>query len=63
MDIRDIARNMLQRYSSPRVAEEMAHGHACDYTPDSEAAKHWRAVQAEIRRQAHIAASKSEPRE
>jgi hypothetical protein len=48
--VAEIADGMLQRYSSPQVALEMAQLHAHDSArPD-----HWRAVATEIMRQARI---------
>jgi len=46
----EIAAGMLKRYSSPKVALEMAQLHA----HDSSRPAHWRAVAAEIMRQAQI---------
>ena len=55
----EIAEGMLRRYSSPKIALEMAHIHSQDYvpgsrTPDSSRYAHWQAVAHEIMRQAHV---------
>lgn len=42
------ARRMLARYSSARVASEMAGYHACDYGPNTDMRIFWRKVSARI---------------
>jgi hypothetical protein len=47
-DSQEAARRMLARYTSPHVAEEMAHWHACDYAPGDWRRGYWERVKAEI---------------
>ena len=47
-EIDRIARSMLNRYSTPKVALEMAWLHSQDHMPHSEHAKHWQAVAGRI---------------
>lgn len=42
--VTETATRMVARYSSSRVASDMAHYHACDYPRDSREAIYWRAV-------------------
>ena len=48
-EIDETARRMLARYSSPRVAEEMAGWHKHDHPSGSKHYKYWEAVQKRIR--------------
>lgn len=50
----EIAAGMLSRYSSPRVALEMAYAHSHDGREGSPTYKHWQSVAKEIQRQAGI---------
>lgn len=45
-----VARGMLNRYSSPKVAMEMAHCHAMDHGPESELRARWLRVKETIGR-------------
>jgi hypothetical protein len=44
------AESMLKRYSSPRVALEMAHWHRADYREGTDPYEYWTQVLAELRR-------------
>jgi hypothetical protein len=44
------ARGMLRRYSSAKVAGEMAHFHACDYRVGDERRTYWEAVKSEMKK-------------
>lgn len=46
----EIAQSMLSRYSSPRVAADMAELHSQDYLPGSEDYNWWQAVRCELLR-------------
>jgi hypothetical protein len=46
----ETARRMLSRYSSPKVAAEMAHFHAMDHPPGSTKRSYWQRVRDEILR-------------
>jgi hypothetical protein len=45
---KEAAEGMLKRYSSARVASEMAHFHACDYRDGDERRAYWEAVKVEM---------------
>ena len=50
LSVDEIARGMLRRYSSAKLAMEMAHWHGMDYGPGSEGRKKWAQVRREIAR-------------
>lgn len=49
-DEQTVARGMLSRYSSPKVAIEMAHWHAMDHAEGSEGRSRWQRVKETIAR-------------
>lgn len=55
-EIEETAKRMLARYSSSKVATEMALFHACDYHEGSAQYKRWRAVADKIKELARGAA-------
>lgn len=56
--VREIAAGMLARYSTAKVAGEMAHFHAMDFPAGSAERSYWYRVGAEIRDQARWGAPK-----